>query len=66
MSCPSHPVNIITFQAAVFIPHFQSEVKMEAAWSSETSVSYYATTQRRNPEGRDLNLHHPENLRSFI
>jgi hypothetical protein len=31
-------------------------LKMEAASSSETSVSYYLTTRRHNPEDHDLYL----------
>jgi len=34
-----------------------SLLKMEAAWTSETSVSYYNTTQRHNPEDLDFNLY---------
>jgi len=29
--------------------------KLEAAWSSETQVSYHKTTQHYNPEDLDLN-----------
>jgi hypothetical protein len=36
---------------------------MEAARSSETSVSYHITTRRHNPEDRDLNPHRRENLK---
>jgi len=37
---------------------------MEAARSSETSVSYRNTTLRHNPEGLDLHVHRCENLKS--
>jgi len=35
---------------------------MEAAWSSETLISDN-TTRRHNPEDRDWNLHHLEDLK---
>jgi hypothetical protein len=38
--------------------------KIQAAPSSETSVSYHITTRRHNSKDRDLNLHRRENLKS--
>jgi hypothetical protein len=39
---------------------------MEAAGSSETTVSCYITAQRHNPEDRDLNLHLHKHLKFLI
>jgi len=40
-------------------------LKMDAARSSEKLVSYHIATRCQNPEVRDLNLHHRENLKSL-
>jgi len=41
-------------------------LKMEAAKSSETSVSYHNTTQHDNPEDINLNIHGRVNLKSRV
>jgi len=43
--------------------HLHFIVKMEAAWNSETLLSYRNTTRRHNPKELDLNLHRHENLK---
>jgi hypothetical protein len=37
---------------------------MEAAWTSETSMSYDNTTGRQNPESLDLKCHRRERLKT--
>jgi hypothetical protein len=55
------------------LTHFSSQgflscdtMKMEAAWASETSLSYHNTTLRYNPEELDLNHHRRESLKTRI
>jgi hypothetical protein len=41
-------------------------LKMEAAWTSETSVSYRDTRRRHNSEDLDLKHHRRESFKSHI
>jgi hypothetical protein len=43
-----------------------STLKMEAIFSSETSVDFHRTTRRYIPEDRTLYNHGCENLKSYI
>jgi hypothetical protein len=55
----SRPIYTYLFPIA---SHFT--LKKEAAWFSETSVSYYNNTRRHKPEDTDFNLHRRVNLKS--
>jgi hypothetical protein len=39
---------------------------MEAASTSETSVNFYQTTRRYNPEDSHLRTYRRENLKSYL
>jgi hypothetical protein len=39
---------------------------MEAENTSETSVNFYQTTRRYNPEDSNLHTHRRENLKSYL
>jgi hypothetical protein len=41
-------------------------MKMEAAWTSGTLVSYNGTTWYHNPEELNSDLHHCENIKYYM
>jgi hypothetical protein len=62
---PSHVWLIGTIRIhAIYPSTFHFTLKMEAARSSKTLVSYHNTTRRHNSEDLDLNLHRREILKS--
>jgi hypothetical protein len=48
------------------VSEVHSTLKMEAAWTSETSVSYRNIKRLLNPEELELKLYHRENLKSLV
>jgi hypothetical protein len=62
----SKPSEISNKQALVSCLAYTWNLKMEAISSSETSVDFYLTAQRCNPEDHTINSHHCDNFRYRI
>jgi hypothetical protein len=62
--------NVLEVHAAsifrVEVCRYRKCLKMDAACSSEISVSSYKTTLCLNPEHQNMNNHHYENLKTYI
>jgi hypothetical protein len=54
----------MNIKVEVYSSHDPSDLKMEAAMSSETLVCYHNTTWRYSPQKLNWNVYHHENLKS--
>jgi hypothetical protein len=56
---------VVTFQNACCL-HHQDDHPDDGGSASETSVNFYQTTRRKNPEDSHLHTRRHENLKSHI
>jgi hypothetical protein len=64
--CSLVATSLLTFQRRLLPPSPPIALMMEAASTSETSVNFYQTTRRYNPEDSHLHNRRRENLKSYL